>query len=197
MKRAIIVLFFFCFSFSVIAQQNSWKGEQAKSFSDEPEWVQVFLEKGATLGASFSEACMMVGRSIISVPDHGVERHMMAVYDALSNYAYMAHTQIDSTGMRTEARLDYDLLDTWTDNEKYEYVLLKIYPGRHKFTGRSQSFSEKADNNDSVCEMFECEYSFSAFAYPLRYEVTSNSSCGVTETKILCVLGPYHYSKAY
>lgn len=192
MKRVIIAIYTFCLSFSVFAQQNFSGMFQA----NEPEWVQSYREKGLLLGETFSEVCVMAGRSIFPVPEHGVERHMMAAYDALSEYSFLKLCQIDSTGLRTEALLDYDLLDTWTDNEKYEYVLLKIYPGRHRFTGRRSLFSEKAENNNSECEMFEYEYSFSAFPYTFNCEETRSSSSGKARTKIICRIGPYWYSRS-
>ena len=196
MKRIITACYLFLFSISAFAQQENAKAHLAMQQMDVPEWVQSYREKGSLLGETLSEVCVMAGRSSIPVPDHGVERHMMAVYDALSDYAFQALTQIDSTGLRTEALLDYDLLDTWTDNEKYEYVLLKIYPGRHRFTGRRSLFSEKAENNNSECEMFEYEYSFSAFSYTFNCEETRSSSGGKARTEKNCRIGPYWYSRS-
>lgn len=120
-----------------------------------------------------SEGYEVIGTSE-PMPNNGVERHMMAVYRALSKYAPRADSLISydavisgkSSIEKIICYIDYTILQNFVDEIGQEHVLLRITPGNHLFYCTETTETE-CDGDSVSIESFKSEYSFSAFSYPM------------------------------
>ena len=168
---------------------------------DRPEWVSNYLNSRPFLrGEETLEECEVVGRSIVPAPDNGLERHMMAVYDALGTYAFYVSTQVkvsgDGSEQKAEASIDYTLLDNWIDKDGYEFVLLRVRPGHHrlevKFT--DSHYSERSEDLMARdVTQGKQEYRFSAFCFPEKYYYEEIYEDGKWTYKALCEIGGFRH----
>lgn len=94
-----------------------------------------------------SEGYEVIGTSE-PMPNNGVERHMMAVYRALSKYAPRADSLISgyavisgnssSSNSKIACYIDYTILQNFVDEIGREHVLLRITSGNHLFITQKQ-----------------------------------------------------------
>lgn len=147
-----------------------------------------------------SEGYEVIGTSE-PMPNNGVERHMMAVYRALSKYAPRADSIIshyavvsgNSSNSEIICYIDYTILQNFVDEIGREHVLLRITSGNHFFYYTETTETES--NGDSIfIESYKSEYSFSAFNYPMteRYKVITINGYMEYESTVYNI-GSFYY----
>lgn len=138
-----------------------------------PYWYEKFLTPTET-----PDGFLVSGQSSYNMSEYKVERHMTAVYHALSAYVnhlsvtiksnevnHSSITKADGEGrayeILGEANLDYTLIRQSVDAEGIEFVLLMVTQGKHKFICRQDC---KVFKDHSI---FELICYFSPFCYHL------------------------------
>lgn len=87
---------------------------------------------------------LVIGKSL-PMQENGLERHLMAIYDALAEYC-RSNCKIDeirsiheethttsSSSFSDSVSVDFSVLHNWIDANGVEYVFLDISPGNHIF----------------------------------------------------------------
>lgn len=152
---------------------------------DLPDWVKNPLNKPAGT---------YIGESLPS-KEYPVERHIVALYDAMATYgrSNMQQTLQDTSRTvtirkeiisgeekdysdmsRNIINIDWELIDNYVDNSGVEYVLLKIWPGPHPFIMEEYGVSRWDENGKFCYSISNKNYYSEVFNIPVLI-VTENS----------------------